>query len=126
MATEGMIRSPRKIRAVISNAQAFQEVQGERGSFSDYLWDFSGHASILYQGHETGLIPASNALSERVSKDLKRRGFKYVGPVVMYSHLQACGVINDHDADCPRRGYLVAHYPTVERPREGEKGVRQY
>lgn len=126
MATEGMIRSRRKILAVISNAAAFQRVREENGTFSDYLWGFTDRRTVLYEGHEGGLIPASNALSERVSKGLKRRGFKFVGPVVMYSHLQACGIINDHDADCPRRAWLIERYPTVERPREGEKGLHQF
>lgn len=126
MATEGMIRAQRKIRAIIGNAQAFQRVREERGSFSDYLWSFTDNKTILYKGHETGRIPASNALSEKVSRDLKARGFSYLGPVVVYSHLQACGIINDHDADCPRRAWLIEHYPSVERRRYGEKGVRQY
>lgn len=126
MQTEGMIKAQRKIRAIIGNAQAFRQVRAEFGTFSDYLWAFSDNRSILYRGHETGLIPASNALSERVSRDLKKRGFSFVGPVVIYSHLQACGIINDHDADCPRRQYLIDHYPTVERRRYGEKGLRQF
>lgn len=126
MATEGMIRSERKIRAVIRNAGAFRRVRAESGTFSDYLWGFTGHRTILYEGHETGRIPASNALSRKISDDLKRRGFSFLGPVVVYSHLQACGIINDHDADCPRRRYLIDRYPTQVRRRYGEKDVRQY
>lgn len=126
MNTEGMIKAERKIRAITSNAAAFQEIRQEKGTFSDYLWGYTDNKTVLYKGHETGLIPASNSLSERISKDLKKRGFKYVGPVVIYSHLQACGIINDHDADCPRRKYLIEHYPTVEKRRYGEKGVQQF
>lgn len=126
MGTDGMIRSERKIRAIIGNAAAFRRVREEFGTFSDYLWGFSDGRTILYKGHENGLIPASNALSAKVSRDLKQRGFAYVGPVVIYSHLQACGIINDHDADCPRRQYLIEHYPTVEKRRYGEKGLRQF
>lgn len=126
MGTEGMIRSPRKIRAIIGNAVAFKQVRGEFGTFSDYIWGFSDNKTILYKGHETGLIPASNSLSDKVSRDLKARGFTFVGPVVIYSHLQACGIINDHDADCPKRQYLIDHYPTVEKRRYGEKGLRQF
>lgn len=126
MAADGMIRSPRKIRAIIGNARAFVRVQEEFGSFSDYLWAFTGGKTILYQGHETGRIPASNALSAKVSRDLKRRGFSYVGPVVIYSHLQAAGLINDHDADCPRRAQIIENYPCVEKRRYGEKGLAQF
>lgn len=126
MHTDGMIHSERKIRATIGNAQAFQRVRAEFGSFDSYLWAFSGGKCILYEGHELGRVPASNALSERVSKDLKKRGFKFVGPVVVYSYLQSCGMINDHAAECPRRADLIAQYPTVEMAPEGEKGVVEF
>lgn len=126
MQAEGMIRVERKIRAIISNAQAFQRIREEYGTFSDYLWGFSDGETILYRGHETGRIPASNHLSEKVSRDLKARGFKFLGSVVVYSHLQACGIINDHDADCPRRQYLIDHYPTITKGRYGEKGLKQF
>lgn len=126
MHADGMIRSERKIRAIINNAGRYQLVRAEFGSFSDYLWGFTGNRAVLYQGHEHGLIPASNALSAKISRDLKRRGFQFLGPVVIYSHLQACGIINDHDADCPRRKFLIEHYPTVVKRRYGEKGVQQY
>lgn len=126
MATDGMIKAPRKIRAIIGNARAFVRVREEFGTFSSYLWGFSDGKTILYRGHEAGLIPAQNHLSEKVSRDLKRRGFTFVGPVVIYSHLQACGIINDHDADCPRRRELIEAYPTVAKGRYGEKGLRQF
>lgn len=126
MATEGMIRSPRKIRAIVGNARAFLRVQEEFGSFSDYIWGFTDGKTILYRGHETGRIPASNALSAKVSRDLKARGFSYVGPVVIYSHMQAAGLINDHDADCPRRAQIIEGHPCVERRRYGEKGLAQF
>lgn len=126
MGTDGMIKAERKIRAIISNAKAFQKIREDHGTFSDYLWSYTDNKTILYKGHETGLIPASNALSERISKDLKARGFKFLGPVVIYSHLQACGIINDHDADCPRRKYLIEHYPTTRKRRYGEKGLQQF
>lgn len=69
MNTDGMIKAERKIRAIISNAKAFQKVRETRGTFSDYLWSYTDHKTVLYKGHETGLIPASNALSERISRD---------------------------------------------------------
>lgn len=116
-----MIRSPRKIRAVIHNAQCFQKVREEYGSFCDYIWAYSGGKTILYQGHDTGRSPVSNGLSEKISKDLKRRGFKYVGPVTIYSHLQACGIINDHDKECDCFAKINAGNPTVRKRRKEEK-----
>lgn len=95
LSTEGMIRSRRKVEAVIQNARCFLDIREEYGSFSEYLWGFSD-GKILYDGHGDGQIPARNALSDRVSKDLKKRGFKFLGSVTVYSHLQACGIINDH------------------------------
>ena len=124
--TEGMIRSRRKVEAVIGNARGFQQIRREYGSFSDYIWGFSGGRTILYENHAQGYIPASNGLSERISKDLKKRGFKYVGPITIYSHLQACGIINDHDQDCPCRKRLLALYPVVELPGDAEKDVRYF
>ena len=118
--TEGMIRSPRKVNAIINNARCYQKVREEFGTFCDYIWSYSDGKTILYQGHDAGRIPVSNGLSVRISKDLKKRGFKYVGPVTIYSHLQACGIINDHDKDCPCRKKILDGYPTVVRRRDEE------
>ena len=118
--TEGMIRSPRKVNAIINNARCYQKVREEFGTFCDYIWSYSDGKPILYQGHDAGRIPVSNGLSARISKDLKKRGFKYVGPVTIYSHLQACGIINDHDKDCPCRKKILDGYPTVVRRRDEE------
>ena len=118
--TEGMIRSPRKVNAIINNARCYQKVREEFGTFCDYIWSYSDGKTILYQGHDAGRIPVSNGLSARISKDLKKRGFKYVGPVTIYSHLQACGIINDHDKDCPCRKKILDGYPTVVRRRDEE------
>lgn len=115
LAVQGMIRSRRKIAAVIHNANCFQAVRAEHGSFSAYLWAFSKGKTILYAGHQKGRVPAQNALSEEVSGDLRKRGFKYLGPVTVYSHLQACGIINDHSEACFRYGEIVADYPTVRK-----------
>ena len=82
MQTEGMLKSRPKIAAIINNASAFNK-------------------TIIYESHPDGNIPAKNGLSTRISKDLKKRGFKFVGPVTIYSHLQASGLINDHGKDCP-------------------------
>ncbi|MBQ9189650.1 MAG: DNA-3-methyladenine glycosylase I [Clostridia bacterium] len=89
------------LQNIFLKEQCYQRVREEFGSFCDYIWAFSGGRTILYQGHATGLIPVSNGLSNKISNNLKRRGFKYVGPITIYSHLQACGTINDHDKDCP-------------------------
>ena len=120
VATEGMIRSPRKVRAIINNARCYQQVRDEFGSFCDYLWGHTGGKTVLYIGHAAGKIPVSNGLSAAISKDLKRRGFAYVGPITIYSHLQACGVINDHDVDCPCHEAINAAHPTVRKRRDHE------
>ncbi len=121
MNTGGMIKAVRKIKAIIHNAQCFNKIRDEFGTFSDYIWKFSDRKTILYDGHDTGSIPASNALSETVSKDLKKRGFKFVGAVTIYSYLQSVGIINDHDKDCPRYDYINSNFPTVHKRRHGEK-----
>lgn len=118
--TEGMIRSPRKVNAIINNARCYRKIREEFGSFCDYMWAFSGGKTILYQGHDKGRIPVSNGLSERISRDLKKRGFKYVGAITIYSHLQACGIINDHDEDCPCRRRIIDEFPTVVKRRDKE------
>ena len=115
MQVPGMIRSPRKIRAVIQNARAFQKISEEFGSFSAYLWHYSDNKTILYHKHADGYIPVSNGLSTKISKDLKKRGFSYLGSVFIYSHLQAAGIINDHDRNCPRYHELISKYPTVKK-----------
>lgn len=123
MATDGMIKSQRKIVAVIQNARCFQKICTEYGSFCNYLWQYSDYKTILYHKHNSGYIPTSNGLSEKISQDMKKRGFKFLGPVVMYSHLQACGLINDHAENCPRYHYIISNYPTMRRKRDSEKQV---
>ena len=120
--TEDMIRSVRKIEAVIGNARCFQKVREEFGSFCDYLWAYSDGKTILYNGHNKDIhkIPVSNGLSKRISKDLKKRGFKYVGEITIYSHLQACGIINDHDEGCVCYKRIIKKYPTVNKRRDKE------
>lgn len=122
MNTDGMIRSPRKIAAVINNARCFRKVREEFGTFCDYLWAYSDGKTILYTGHSKDIakIPVSNGLSRRISKDLKKRGFKYVGEITIYSHLQACGIINDHDEDCDCYKRINEQYPTVNKRRDKE------
>ncbi len=126
MNTEGMIRSRRKIEAIINNSRCFQKIREEYGSFDDYLWGYSDGKTILYNKHSDGYIPVSNGLSDMISKDLKKRGFKYLGTVTMYSHLQACGIINDHDKNCPCYKKIVKKYPTVVKKRFLEKQVMYF
>lgn len=126
METQGMIHAVRKIRAIINNAKRVQEVQNEFGSFAAYLWSFTDGKVVCYQGHEKGRIPASNGLSLRISKDLKKRGFTFVGPIVIYSHLQACGIINDHDGQCPRRQAILKKHVSIQLSVDAEQDVRQF
>lgn len=119
--TEGMIRSRRKIEAVIHNARCFQEIRKEWGSFSKYIWSFTKGKTYLYTGHQKGEIPARNGLSDRVSSDLKKRGMKYMGSVTVYSHLQACGIINDHLDTCFRFPELMELSDAVKKRREKEQ-----
>ena len=118
--TKGMIRSPRKVNAVINNARCYRQIREEFGSFCDYIWAYSGGKTILYQGHAAGRIPVSNGLSDKISRDLKKRGFQYVGAITIYSHLQACGIINDHDRECPCRQKIISSCPTVTKRRDKE------
>ena len=120
MNAEGMIRSERKIRAVINNALCYRKIREEFGSFCEYIWSYSNGKTILYEGHDTGAIPVSNGLSDTISRDLKKRGFKFVGSVTIYSHLQACGIINDHDINCPCHRRINESHPTIRLPRDRE------
>lgn len=113
MNTVGVIRSQRKIEAVISNARIFQKIRSEFGSFSHYLWNWSGGKTMLYRSHESGELPASNELSDKIAADLKKRGMKFLGSVTVYAHLQASGVINDHSKDCHCYKRLTERYPTL-------------
>ncbi|MCR4624216.1 MAG: DNA-3-methyladenine glycosylase I [Alphaproteobacteria bacterium] len=102
------------------------KIREKFGSFYKFLWSYSDGKTILYEDHKKGWIPASNGLSERISTDLKRRGFKFLGPTTVYSHLQACGVINVHGIDCERYKKIIAKYPTIKKPKDDEKGVRYF
>ncbi|KGK88306.1 DNA-3-methyladenine glycosylase I [Clostridium sp. HMP27] len=97
---DGIIRNEKKIRASINNAKKFIEVQNEFGSFSKYIWNFVGDQPIVNSWEVESHIPSKNELSEIISKDLKKRGFKFLGPTIVYSYLQAMGIINDHIVEC--------------------------
>ena len=117
----GMIRSSRKIRAIINNARCFQQVRREFGSFDGWLWGFAQGKTILYDGHENGNLPAANGLSDKVARELKRRGFKYLGSVTVYAHLQACGIINDHLKSCFRYNEIIKNHPIIRLLPENER-----
>jgi len=99
---EGIIRNKLKVRATVSNAQAFIRIQQEFGSFSSYIWDFVDGQPIknTIANYKEG--PANTTLSDTISKDLKKRGFKFVGSTVVYAHMQATGMVNDHEVNCFR------------------------
>jgi DNA-3-methyladenine glycosylase I len=96
----GIIRNKLKIRAAVSNAVAFMKVQDEFGSFSKYIWKFTDGKPIQNNRQSLKEVPATTALSDEISKDLKKRGFKFVGSTVVYAHMQATGMVDDHVADC--------------------------
>ena len=123
--TEGMLKSERKVRAVINNARCYQKLREEFGSFCDWLWSFSGGRTIVYNGHPDGIVPVSNGLSDRISRELKKRGFKYIGAITIYSHLQACGIINDHARACPCFDQINRMNPIVELLPDDEVGQMQ-
>ncbi len=98
----GIIRNKLKIKATISNAISFIKIQQEFDSFSNYIWGFTNGKPIINNWKNLGEVPATTALSNMISEDLKKRGFKFVGPTVIYAHMQATGMVNDHIIDCFR------------------------
>ncbi|MBR2078364.1 MAG: DNA-3-methyladenine glycosylase I [Exiguobacterium sp.] len=103
LADSGIVRNRRKIEASINNAKQFIKLQDEFGSFDSYIWSFVNDAPILNTWNRLEDVPATTELSERLSKDLKRRGFKFLGPTTVYAHLQATGLVNDHLTSCTFR-----------------------
>ena len=98
----GIIRNKLKINATITNAQAFMKIQEEFGSFSTYIWKFVNDVPIKNKFKDYKKAPANTPLSDTISKDLKKRGFKFVGTTVVYAHMQATGMVNDHEVSCFR------------------------
>jgi len=99
----GIIRNKQKIKATVTNAQAYIKVQEEFGSFSKYIWGFVDGKPIDNQPQTLKDVPATTPISDTLSKDLKKRGFKFVGSTVMYAHMQATGMVNDHILECHTR-----------------------
>ena len=98
----GIIRNRKKIEASINNAQRFLDIQGEFGSFCNYIWGFNDGRQVVNHFMDLSDLPATSPLSDTISSDLKQRGFKFVGSTIIYAHLQATGLINDHLVDCFR------------------------
>ena len=96
----GIIRNKLKIRGAITNAKLFIEIQQEFGSFSKFIWSYVDEKPIVNNFHKKQDVPAITALSDKISKDLKKRGFKFVGSTVVYAFMQAVGIVNDHTTDC--------------------------
>lgn len=102
LADEGIIRNRQKVRSAIDNARAFLAVRDEAGSFDRFLWDFVDGQPIVNRWKSLTQVPAQTVLSETVSKELKRRGFSFVGPTIVYAYMQAIGMVNDHVTECFR------------------------
>ncbi len=100
MLDAGIVRNRLKIESTIANAGAFLEVQRQYGSFDRYLWSFVDEGPIVNRPRAQGDVPAHTPLSDRISKDLKARGFGFVGTTIVYAYLQAVGVVNDHAREC--------------------------
>jgi DNA-3-methyladenine glycosylase I len=98
----GIVRNRLKVKAAVSNAQAFMAIQEAFGSFSKYIWEFVNHTPIQNSFARLKNVPANTPLSDAISKDLKKRGFKFVGSTVVYAHMQATGMVNDHLTSCFR------------------------
>lgn len=98
----GIIRHKLKVKATVTNAQAFMKIQDEFGSFSKYIWNFVDGKPITNSIENYKDAPANTPLSDTISKDLKKRGFKFVGSTVVYAHMQATGMVNDHEVSCFR------------------------
>jgi DNA-3-methyladenine glycosylase I len=102
LANPGIVRNRRKIEATVGNARAFLAVQEEYGSFDKYIWGFVGDKPVTNAWKSLSEIPAQSKESQALSKDLIRRGFRFVGPTIIYAHMQATGMVNDHTVDCFR------------------------
>lgn len=107
LANAGIVRNRLKIDATITNARATLALREERGSLDAYLWDFVDGTPLQNRWRELSEVPASTLLSETISKDLKRRGFRFVGPTIVYAYMQSTGMVNDHVLTCFRHAELA-------------------
>ena len=116
LADPGIIRNRLKVRAAINNAHRFLEVRDEFGSFSAYIWRFVDGTPIVNEWRDMNDYPATSPVSDAMSKDLRQRGFKFVGSTICYAHMQATGMVNDHTVDCFRRQEIIAGYRQAASP----------
>lgn len=100
MQDAGIIRNKLKIRSAITNAQLFIEIQKEFGSFSKFIWSYVDDTPIINKFDRREEVPATSKISDKIAKDLKKRGFKFTGSTIMYAYMQAVGMVNDHTKDC--------------------------
>jgi DNA-3-methyladenine glycosylase I len=108
MTNAGIVRSEPKIRAALQNARSFLALQEQHGSFDRYIWGFVDGAPLVNHRKKLSDIPATTPLSEKITKDLKHHGFKFIGATVTYAHMQATGMVNDHLVGCPRHTAVQA------------------
>lgn len=107
MGNPGIIRNRQKIEAAINNARCFIRISEEHGLFCSYFWQFTDGKSIQNSWKNLSEVPATTPLSDQISKDLKKKGFKFVGSTTIYAHMQACGMVNDHQTNCFRHSQLT-------------------
>ena len=110
---KGIIRNRGKITGAVANARAFMEIQKEVVSFCDFIWSYNNGVPIQNKYEQTHQIPQTTELATLMSNDLKKRGFKYIGKVTMYSHMQAVGMVNDHVVDCFKHSEIAALSPNI-------------
>jgi DNA-3-methyladenine glycosylase I len=108
LADPGIVRNRLKVASAIDNARAFLAVQQEKGSFAEYIWSFVDGRPVQNRWRSLGQLPATTPLAEAISKDLKKRGFRFVGPTIVYAHMQATGMVNDHLVGCFRHAEVAA------------------
>jgi len=106
----GIIRNRLKIASAVKNAKAFLQIQEEFGSFDRYLWAYVDHKPVMNHYKEWSDVPAETDLSKAISKDLKKRGFSFVGPTIMYAYMQSVGIVNDHLTSCFRHAQILEEY----------------
>lgn len=106
LADSGIVRNRLKILAIINNARSFLGVQKQYGSFSNYIWSFTGGKPLVSNYNSSHEVPTRTALSDTISKDLKKKGFKFTGSTIIYAHMQATGMVNDHITSCFRHKEL--------------------
>ena len=120
MNDEGILRNKLKIRSSVTNAKTFLEIQEEYGTFDKYIWGFVGGETIKNSFKSFSEMPARTEISEAMSKDLKKRGFKFVGPVICYSFMQAVGMVNDHMIGCPTGEKINKMVNSIHLPKDND------